>query len=141
MNLLQQHNWPGNVRELENAVERAMVVAQEPELHEQDFTVKLKNGAALDSDARSLEDVERATSCESWKNAEATRPAPPKCLASTASPFITNLRNTAGTAKRKNWLASRANEKAATAAGGNSRCAPARMVASGTVRAGFVSRL
>ena len=27
----------GNVRELENAVERAMVVAQEPELREQDF--------------------------------------------------------------------------------------------------------
>ena len=40
MNLLQQYPWPGNVRELENAVERAMVVAQEPELREQDFTLK-----------------------------------------------------------------------------------------------------
>src|SRR6202000_693666 len=28
MNNLEQYNWPGNVRELENAVERAMVVAQ-----------------------------------------------------------------------------------------------------------------
>src|SRR5579862_7428680 len=60
MNALQQHNWPGNVRELENAVERAMVVAQEPELREQDFTLKVKNGhTAVGDDVRSLEDVER----------------------------------------------------------------------------------
>ena len=32
MDQLQQQPWMGNVRELENAVERAMVVAQEPEL-------------------------------------------------------------------------------------------------------------
>jgi transcriptional regulator with PAS, ATPase and Fis domain len=30
MGQLQAYAWPGNVRELENAVERAMVVAQEP---------------------------------------------------------------------------------------------------------------
>src|SRR5579862_7760716 len=60
MSQLQQHNWPGNVRELENAVERAMVVAQEPELREQDFTLKVKNGhTAVGDDVRSLEDVER----------------------------------------------------------------------------------
>src|ERR1019366_4604936 len=58
MNLLQQYPWPGNVRELENAVERAMVVAQEPELREQDFTLKSRNGASV-SGSRSLEDVER----------------------------------------------------------------------------------
>ena len=51
--------WPGNVRELENAVERAMVVAQEPELREQDFVLKSRNGVAL-GDARSLEDVEKS---------------------------------------------------------------------------------
>jgi DNA-binding NtrC family response regulator len=58
MALLQQYDWPGNVRELENAVERAMVVAQEPELREEDFTLKL--GAAPEAAPQTLEEVERA---------------------------------------------------------------------------------
>jgi two-component system response regulator HydG len=49
----------GNVRELENAVERAMVVAQEPELVEQDFIFKQQPSAASSS-KESLEEVERA---------------------------------------------------------------------------------
>ncbi len=58
MNQLQQQTWPGNVRELENAVERAMVVAQEPELREQDFIfkVQISNGGA----GKSLDEIERA---------------------------------------------------------------------------------
>jgi DNA-binding NtrC family response regulator len=57
MNLLQQQPWAGNVRELENAVERAMVVAQEPEIREQDFVLKAvaNNGAP-----KSLEEMEKA---------------------------------------------------------------------------------
>ena len=57
MSLLQQQPWTGNVRELENAVERAMVVAQEPELRDQDFVFKnnLPNGVP-----KTLEDIEKA---------------------------------------------------------------------------------
>ena len=46
MNQLQQQPWLGNVRELENAVERAMVVGQEPELKEQDFIFKSQSGTS-----------------------------------------------------------------------------------------------
>lgn len=56
MDLLQIYDWPGNVRELENAVERALVVAQEPELREEDFTLKL---ASPDRRGQTLEEVER----------------------------------------------------------------------------------
>jgi DNA-binding NtrC family response regulator len=58
MNQLQQQPWLGNVRELENAVERAMVVGQEPELRERDFIFKpqtVSNGSS-----KTLEDMERA---------------------------------------------------------------------------------
>ncbi|HET7707033.1 MAG TPA: sigma-54 dependent transcriptional regulator [Thermoanaerobaculia bacterium] len=57
MNLLQNYEWPGNVRELENAVERAMVVAREPELREEDFALKLTTVIA---GGRSLDDIEKA---------------------------------------------------------------------------------
>jgi DNA-binding NtrC family response regulator len=56
MALLQQYDWPGNVRELENAVERAMVVAQEPELRAEDFTLKLRT---QEPGPRTIEEVER----------------------------------------------------------------------------------
>ena len=58
MNLLQQYAWPGNIRELENAVERAMVVAQESDLREQDFTLKSRTGTIIGG-PRSLDDVEK----------------------------------------------------------------------------------
>ena len=58
MNLLQQQSWLGNVRELENAVERAMVVGQEPELHDEDFIFKPQSNST--SAGKKLEDMERA---------------------------------------------------------------------------------
>jgi two-component system response regulator HydG len=59
MNQLQQQPWPGNVRELENAVERAMVVAQEPMLRDQDFVFR-STAANGGNGAKTLEEVERA---------------------------------------------------------------------------------
>jgi len=56
MALLDHYNWPGNVRELENAIERAMVVAQEPEIREEDFALRLP---VAEHAPRTLEDVER----------------------------------------------------------------------------------
>jgi DNA-binding NtrC family response regulator len=58
MNQLQEQPWVGNVRELENAVERAMVVGQEPELKEQDFI--FKTPGAANGTSKTLEDMERA---------------------------------------------------------------------------------
>ncbi len=58
MYALQQNDWPGNVRELENAIERAMVVAQEPELREHDFILKARNHNGTAS--KSLEEIEKA---------------------------------------------------------------------------------
>jgi two-component system response regulator HydG len=58
MNQLQQQLWMGNVRELENAVERAMVVAQAPELRGQDFMLKAQ--ATANPSDRTLEEIERA---------------------------------------------------------------------------------
>ncbi len=60
MNQLQQQPWLGNVRELENAVERAMVVGQEPELHEQDFIFKPQTVPGAVAAGKTLEDMERA---------------------------------------------------------------------------------
>jgi two-component system, NtrC family, response regulator HydG len=56
MNQLQQQTWMGNVRELENAVERAMVVAQEPEIREQDFIFKTQAAPVA---GKSLDEIER----------------------------------------------------------------------------------
>jgi two-component system response regulator HydG len=60
MDALQQHSWPGNIRELENAVERAMVVAQEPELREGDFVIgRASNSPAAMPECKTLDDMER----------------------------------------------------------------------------------
>lgn len=60
MGLLQQQPWAGNIRELENAIERAMVVAQEPEIREQDFAFKIVVNMVPNGGSKSLDDVEKA---------------------------------------------------------------------------------
>jgi len=60
MNQLQQQPWLGNVRELENAVERAMVVGHEPELHEENFIFKSQSVSRSGASSKTLDDMERA---------------------------------------------------------------------------------
>jgi len=43
--MLVSYSWPGNVRELENAVERAMVIGQEPYIQPDDLPLQMtRNG-------------------------------------------------------------------------------------------------
>ena len=56
MALLDRYQWPGKIRELENAIERAMVVAQEPEIREEDFALR---SPVAEHTTRTLDDMER----------------------------------------------------------------------------------
>ncbi len=47
MNLLLEHHWPGNVRELENAIERAVIMADGEFLTPQDLPGDLTEGFSL----------------------------------------------------------------------------------------------
>ena len=65
--ILMDHNWPGNVRELENAVERAVVLATEPNvpidvlpdhiLHAGGIRIRRDSGGSLPPDASLFEVV------------------------------------------------------------------------------------
>ena len=43
---LRRHTWPGNVRELENAIERAVVLADGPDIAIRDLPAEIRDGAA-----------------------------------------------------------------------------------------------
>ncbi|MGD8374901.1 MAG: sigma-54 dependent transcriptional regulator [Acidobacteriota bacterium] len=58
LEVLCRYQWPGNVRELQNAMERAMVVGQPPEIRVADLPVRI-TGAPMEQGARSLAAVER----------------------------------------------------------------------------------
>lgn len=58
LDMLVRYNWPGNVRELENVIERAMVLAQPPEIGPNDLPFQLTQASDLPSDD-TLSSVER----------------------------------------------------------------------------------
>jgi len=60
MSMMQQQHWTGNIRELENAIERAMVVAQEPEIREQDLAFKANGASTNGGGPKSLDEMEKA---------------------------------------------------------------------------------
>jgi DNA-binding NtrC family response regulator len=64
LRLLEAYDWPGNVRELKNALEHALVFAQEPALGVENFPEIVRLSATAQTSGvplRSLESVERET--------------------------------------------------------------------------------
>jgi len=65
MRSLQAYGWPGNIRELRNAVERAMLLAEDDRLTARDFPVvaagaRLTEGVELPASGIDLEQLERS---------------------------------------------------------------------------------
>jgi two-component system response regulator AtoC len=74
MTRLQTYGWPGNVRELRNAVERAMLLAEDNELKAEHFpvvsvtgTAKLTEGVDLPATGIDLEQLERSLVVQALK--------------------------------------------------------------------------
>lgn len=57
--LLMDYSWPGNVRELNHTVERAVLMAQGPEVSSVDLGLRTLPGASPKLDEMPLEEVER----------------------------------------------------------------------------------
>jgi putative PEP-CTERM system response regulator len=57
--LLLSYPWPGNVRELENAIERAMVVGQTPEVLAKDLPLHGNRPNTTEAEQLKLEDIEK----------------------------------------------------------------------------------
>jgi DNA-binding NtrC family response regulator len=58
MQSLLEHSWPGNVRELDHAVERAVLLAQGPQVKAADLALRVSRDAVGRLEDMSLEDVE-----------------------------------------------------------------------------------
>jgi DNA-binding NtrC family response regulator len=59
-NILKSHDWPGNVREMRNAIERALVFANDSMLEPSEFPENIRgNHSAVTANMRTLEEIER----------------------------------------------------------------------------------
>ena len=58
LSALHQYAWPGNVRELDHAVERAVLMAQDAQIHAGDLALRAVGDVSTRLDDMSLEDVE-----------------------------------------------------------------------------------
>jgi DNA-binding NtrC family response regulator len=58
MEMFIEYDWPGNIREVRNVVERAMVVAQGPQIQVEDISFPFPS-PATPSGGASLEEVEK----------------------------------------------------------------------------------
>ncbi len=58
MQALLEHSWPGNVRELDHAIERAVLMAQGPQVRTSDLALRPGRESSMRIEDMSLEDVE-----------------------------------------------------------------------------------
>ncbi len=74
LSALRSYDWPGNIRELENAIERAVVLGDLPEVQLEDLPDSILETAASSPDAapafhRSIHDAKRGAIVEAWQQA------------------------------------------------------------------------
>jgi DNA-binding NtrC family response regulator len=56
---LQKYPWPGNIRELQHAIERAVIMSDEPELSKNDFPLPTKRVTSPKQEALNLDAMEK----------------------------------------------------------------------------------
>jgi len=72
---MRHYDWPGNIRELENAIERAVVLGDLPEVQLEDLPDSVLETTASSPDAapafhRSIHDAKRGAIIEAWHKAK-----------------------------------------------------------------------
>lgn len=67
MNILLSYRWPGNIRELENAIERAVVVAETDAIRREDLPVEITSNTCESAGDLSLENIEKSVELEHIK--------------------------------------------------------------------------
>ncbi len=74
LSALRTYDWPGNIRELENAIERAVVLGDLPEVQLEDLPDSILETSVSSPDAapafhRSIHDAKRSAIVEAWQQA------------------------------------------------------------------------